>query len=421
MEAIQTISHHLVQNEVATSGDDVFEHLQLAPADPILGTALAYKADPSTQKMNLGIGAYRDDNEKPYVFNVVRKAEQEILNDKSLDKEYLPIDGHAGFNVVSQNLIFGATHPLLKEGKVVTVQTLSGTGSLRVGFEFVKTYIPGDVYVSAPTWGNHHAIIEKSGLKWIEYPYFEENTKGLNFKGMYEKLSQAQAGSTVLLHACAHNPTGVDPTLDQWTELAKLFKEKKLIPYFDSAYQGYASGDLEKDAQSIHIFLNHGLQMIISQSYAKNFGLYGERIGAIHFVAKSKDVAVRVLSQVKLVIRPMYSNPPLHGARIVHKVLSNPALTQEWKDELKMVSERIITMRKALRDELKSLGTPGNWDHIVSQIGMFSYTGLGAKQCDVLIQKYHIYLLRNGRISMAGITSKNVKYLAQAIHDAASN
>jgi len=371
--------------------------------------------------MNLGIGAYRDDNEKPYVFNVVRKAEQEILNDKSLDKEYLPIDGHAGFNVVSQNLIFGATHPLLKEGKVVTVQTLSGTGSLRVGFEFIKTYIPGDVYVSAPTWGNHHAIIEKSGLKWIEYPYFDENTKGLNFKGMYEKLSQAQAGSTVLLHACAHNPTGVDPTLDQWTELAKLFKEKKLIPYFDSAYQGYASGDLEKDAQSIHIFLNHGLQMIISQSYAKNFGLYGERIGAIHFVAKSKDVAVRVLSQVKLVIRPMYSNPPLHGARIVHKVLSNPVLTQEWREELKMVSERIITMRRALRDELKSLGTPGNWDHIVSQIGMFSYTGLGAKQCDVLIQKYHIYLLRNGRISMAGITSKNVKYLAQAIHDAASN
>jgi len=310
---------------------------------------------------------------------------------------------------------------LLKEGKVVTVQTLSGTGSLRVGFEFVKTYIPGDVYVSAPTWGNHHAIIEKSGLKWIEYPYFDENTKGLNFKGMYEKLSQAQAGSTVLLHACAHNPTGVDPTLDQWTELAKLFKEKKLIPYFDSAYQGYASGDLEKDAQSIHIFLNHGLQMIISQSYAKNFGLYGERIGALHFVAKSKDVAVRVLSQIKLVIRPMYSNPPLHGARIVHKVLSNPALAQEWREELKMVSERIITMRRALRDELKSLGTPGTWDHIVSQIGMFSYTGLGPKQCDVLIQKYHIYLLRNGRISMAGITSKNVKYLAKAIHDAASN
>jgi aspartate/tyrosine/aromatic aminotransferase len=421
MDRLTSIASHLNANQTGAESGDVFGHLQLAPPDPILGTALAYKADTSKDKMDLGVGAYRDDNEKPYVFNVVKKAEQEILSDKSLNKEYLPIDGIAQFCDLSQKLIFGAENPLVKAGKIVTVQTLSGTGSLRVGFEFVKNYIPGDVYVSKPTWGNHHAIIEKAGLKWIEYPYYDDKTRGLNFNGMYDCLKGANSGSIVLLHACAHNPTGVDPTAEQWRQLAKLFKEKKLFPYFDSAYQGYASGDLEKDAQAIHIFLNEGLQMLVSQSYAKNFGLYGERIGALHFVCTSKDVAAKVLSQVKIVIRPMYSNPPLHGARIVSKVLGNPQLAKEWKDELKAVSQRIISMRKVLREELIALGTKGTWDHIVNQIGMFSYTGLTPKQCEVLINKYHIYLLKNGRISMAGITTKNVKYLANAIHDAVTN
>lgn len=417
MDRLQTPTDLISQNET-NQPEDIFAHLTLAPADPILGTSLAWKADPSQEKMNLGVGAYRDDNEKPYVFNVVKKAEQEILSDKSLDKEYLPIDGLATFTEVSKKLVFGAENPLIKEGKIITVQAISGTGSLRVGFEFIKTYIPGDVYVSNPTWGNHHAIIEKAGLKFLEYPYFDENTKGLDFKGMKNTLSNARPGSIVLLHACAHNPTGVDPTVEQWKELAVLFREKKLFPYFDSAYQGYASGDIEKDNQSVQIFLNEGLQMMLSQSYAKNFGLYGERIGALHFVCKSKDVAAKVLSQVKLVIRPMYSNPPLHGARIVAKILSNDQYYKEWREELKSVSQRIQTMRKALRDELNNLGTPGNWDHIVNQIGMFSYTGLGPKQCEIMINKYHIYLLKNGRISMAGITSKNVNYLAKAINDA---
>jgi len=366
------------------------------------------------------VGAYRDDNEKPYVFEVVKLAQKEIV-DENMDKEYLPIEGLASFNKAAQQLVFGADHPLSRDGKIVTVQSLSGTGALRVGFEFIKQFIPGDVYYSDPTWGNHITIIEKAGLSHKKYPYFEPTTKGLNFEGMYKAIEAAKPGSIVLLHVCAHNPTGVDPTEEQWRILAKLFKKNKLFPFFDSAYQGFATGDLKRDAQSIHIFLEEGLQMLIAQSFAKNMGLYGERVGALHIVTKSKPVAEKVLSQISLVIRPMYSNPPANGARIASKVLTNPQYRERWEKELKAVSGRIQDMRRALYDELIALKVPGKWEHIIKQIGMFSYTGLNAKQCECLIDKHHIYLIKNGRISMAGVTSKNVKYIAKAIQDAVVN
>lgn len=420
MQRLQQLAGHLIQNSTAGETDDIFGHLQLAPPDPILGTTTAYKKDTDPNKVNLGVGAYRDDNEKPYVFEVVKLAQKEIV-DENMDKEYLPIEGHAGFNKAVQNLVFGADHPLLRDGKIVTVQSISGTGALRVGFEFLKQFIPAEVYYSDPTWGNHITIIEKAGLSHKKYPYFDPATRGLNFEGMYKALEAAKPGSIVLLHVCAHNPTGVDPTEEQWRALAKLFKRNKLFPFFDSAYQGFATGDLKRDAQSIHIFLEEGLQMLIAQSLAKNMGLYGERVGALHIVCKSKTVAEKVLSQISLVIRPMYSNPPANGARIAFKVLTNPQYRERWEKELKAVSGRIQDMRRALYDELVRLKVPGTWEHIIKQIGMFSYTGLNAKQCEVLIEKHHIYLIKNGRISMAGVTTKNVKYIAKAIQDAVVN
>jgi len=251
-----------------------------------------------------------------------------------------------------------------------------------------------------------------------EYPYYNPKTLSFDCEGMLKGLSQATPGSVVLLHVCAHNPTGVDPTPDQWRQIAKVMKERGLIPFMDSAYQGFASGDLEKDALSIRIFLEMGFQMIVAQSFAKNMGLYGERCGALHFVCTSKDVAARVLSQTKIVIRANYSNPPLHPALLGARVLGNKQYFEDWKKELTQVANRILLMRRLLRDELLRLKAPGNWDHITNQIGMFSYTGLTPEQCDIIIKKYHIYLLRNGRISMTGITSKNVAYLARAMKDA---
>jgi aspartate/tyrosine/aromatic aminotransferase len=419
MERLQVLAGHLSQNQVNDS-NDVFGHLKLAPPDPILGTTTAYKNDKDPSKVNLGVGAYRTDDEKPYVFEVVQQAQKEIVDEKQ-DKEYIPIDGHPGYVKAVQNLLFGEGHPLLKEGKIVTVQTLSGTGALRVGFEFLKLFAPAEVYYSDPTWGNHISIIEKAGLTHKKYPYFDPKTKGLDFNGMVKTLEGAKPNSIVLLHVCAHNPTGVDPTPEQWRTLAKLFKANKLFPFFDSAYQGFATGDLTRDAISVHTFLEEGLQMLVSQSLAKNMGLYGERIGALHIVTTSKSVSERVLSQVNLVIRPMYSSPPSNGARIAFKVLSNPQYRARWEKELKDVSQRIINMRKLLFDELIRLQVPGTWNHIIDQIGMFSYTGLNAKQCGVLINKFHIYLITNGRISMAGVTTKNVKHIALAIQDAVVN
>lgn len=373
----------------------------MAPADPILGTTLAWKADKDQKKINLGVGAYRTEEEKPYVFEIVKQVEKELLNDllnDKINKEYLPIDGHAGFNEESKKLIFGENCANLD--RIVTVQSISGTGALRVGGEFLAKFIPGAIYVPKPTWITHHAIFKNAGLKVEEYPYYNPKDKNFDFKGMIDFLSKLPNKSLILLHAAAHNPTGVDPTQDQWIQIAKVMSERKLIPFFDTAYQGFASGCIDKDAFPIRHFNEQGFQMVVAQSYAKNMGLYGERIGAFHVVASSKPTADKVLSQLKLVIRPMYSSPPVHGSLIVYKILSNKEYLAKWKYELSLVSKRIIEMRQLLRGELERLNTPGSWAHITNQIGMFSYTGLSEKQCETLINQYHVYLLKNGRISM---------------------
>lgn len=401
-----------------------FAHIQMAPPDPILGTTIAFRKDTSPDKVNLGVGAYRDDNGKPYIFPAVAEAERRIAADASLNHEYLGIDGLESFCSLSRGLILGDDCPAIAENRVVSCQALSGTGALRLGAEFISWFLKEQtpaVLVSNPTWGNHLTLFRKQGLNVVEYPYFHPPTRGLDFEGMMNSLRAAAANSVVLLHACAHNPTGVDPTPAQWDQIAEVMAERDLVPFFDSAYQGFATGDFENDAYAIRSFARRGFQMFISQSFAKNIGLYGERIGCFHIVCSNAETANIVRSQVMMVVRPMYSSPPCHGAFIVQKILSDPELRAGWINELKAVSQRIIDMRAALVRELTTLGAPGDWSHITKQIGMFSYTGLTPAQCDVMINKWHCYMLRNGRISMSGVNSHNVNYLARAIMDAAAS
>ncbi|XP_021741506.1 aspartate aminotransferase, cytoplasmic-like isoform X1 [Chenopodium quinoa] len=399
--------------------DSVFANVVQAPEDPILGVTVAYNKDPSPVKLNLGVGAYRTEEGKPLVLNVVRKAEQLLVNDPSHLKEYLPILGLSDFNKLSAKLILGADSPAILENRVATSQCLSGTGSLRVGTEFLaRHYHQRTIYIPQPTWGNHPKVFTLGGLIVKSYRYYDPATRGLDLQGLLEDLNSAESGAVVLFHACAHNPTGVDPTLEQWEQIRQLVRSKALLPFFDSAYQGFASGSLDEDAQSVRMFVADGGECFIAQSYAKNMGLYGERVGALSIVCKTADVASRVESQLKLVVRPMYSNPPIHGASIVAKVLKDKNLYDEWTVELKGMADRIISMRQQLFDAITTRGTPGDWSHIIKQIGMFTFTGLNAEQVSFMRQEYHIYMTSDGRISMAGLSSRTVPHLADAVHAA---
>ncbi|CAN0900133.1 Aspartate aminotransferase, cytoplasmic [Linum grandiflorum] len=401
------------------ASDSVFAAVVRAPEDPILGVTVAYNKDTSPNKLNLGVGAYRTEEGKPLVLNVVRRAEQILVNDQSSIKEYLPITGLANFNKLSAKLILGSDSPAIQGDRVTTVQCLSGTGSLRVGGEFlVRHYHEHTIYIPKPTWGNHIKIFTLAGLSVKTYRYYDPATKGLDFQGMLEDLGSAPSGAVVLLHACAHNPTGVDPTLEQWEQIRQLIRSKQLLPFFDSAYQGFASGSLDADAQSVRMFVADGGECLAAQSYAKNMGLYGERVGALSIVCKTADVASRVESQLKLVIRPMYSSPPIHGAAIVATILKDSALYEEWTVELKAMADRILSMRQQLFDALSTRGTPGDWSHILKQIGMFTFTGLNSEQVAFMTKEYHIYMTSDGRISMAGLSSSTVGHLADAIHAA---
>ncbi|KAL3645908.1 Aspartate aminotransferase 3, chloroplastic [Castilleja foliolosa] len=403
----------------STGSRSVFDHVVQGPEDAILGVTVAYNKDSSPVKLNLGVGAYRTEEGKPLVLNVVRKSEQMLVNDSSRVKEYLPIVGLADFNKLSAKLILGADSPAIQENRVTTVQCLSGTGSLRVGAEFLaRHYHEHTIYIPLPTWGNHPKVFGLAGLSVKTYRYYNPATRGLDFEGLLEDLSSAPSGAIVLLHACAHNPTGVDPTTQQWQQIRQLMRSKALLPFFDSAYQGFASGNLDQDALSVRMFVNDGGECLAAQSYAKNLGLYGERVGALSIVCKTADVAGRVESQLKLVIRPMYSNPPLHGASIVATILKDRALFEEWTIELKAMADRIISMRHQLFDALRSRGTPGDWSHIIKQIGMFTFTGLNSDQVAFMTKEYHIYMTSDGRISMAGLSLRTVPHLADAIHAA---
>lgn len=310
--------------------------------------------------------------------------------------------------------------------QVTSLQTISGTGAVHLGALFLaKFYNPKSertVYFSDPTWPNHFQIFSNVGIPSKTYPYFSKETKGLDFDGMIGSIKNAAPGSIIVLHACAHNPTGVDPTQEQWKEIANVIKEKKHFPFFDTAYQGFASGDLAKDGWAIRYFIEQGFETCIAQSYAKNFGLYGERAGCFHFVTSpspdAESTVTRVASQLAILQRSEISNPPAYGARIASLVLNDEELFAEWEANLRTMSGRIIDMRKALRSKLEEMGTPGTWNHITDQIGMFSFTGLTEKQVLKLREDSHIYMTKNGRISMAGLNTNNIDYFAKAVDKA---
>ncbi|KAH8681704.1 aminotransferase class I and II [Xylariales sp. PMI_506] len=404
----------------ATSFDA--ELVPQAPEDPLFGLARAYKADTDPNKVDLGIGAYRDDTAKPWVLPVVKKADEILRNDPELNHEYAPIAGIASFTSKAAELILGGpTSPAIKEKRVTSLQTISGTGAVHLGALFLAKFFPGTkkVYLSNPTWANHNQIFSNVGIPIAQYPYFSKETKGLDFEGMKSALLGAPERSIILLHACAHNPTGVDPTFDQWKEIAEIVRAKGHFPFFDTAYQGFATGDLQKDNAAVRYFVEQGFELVIAQSFAKNFGLYGERAGCFHVVTgpgpDAEKTISRIASQLAILQRSEISNPPLYGARIASTVLNDPALYAEWEENLRTMSGRIISMRKALRAKLEELGTPGTWNHITDQIGMFSFTGLSEAQVLKIREDAHVYMTKNGRISMAGLNTRNIDYFAKAV------
>ncbi|KAF9585461.1 Aspartate aminotransferase, cytoplasmic [Lunasporangiospora selenospora] len=409
---LQQINSHL-----STS---VFEKVPAAPADAIFALTAAYKADTHPNKVDLGIGAYRTNEGKPWVLPVVKKADRAMVNDDNLDHEYLPILGLMPFRMAAAKLILGANSNAIADGRVGAVQCISGTGAVFTGAQFLARHYPvkgAECYISKPTWANHRAIFEGVGIPVREYPYWDPVTKGLDLKGLLGTMQTAPAGSIFLLHPCAHNPTGVDPTPEQWKQIADVMVAKGHFTFFDCAYQGFASGNLARDAFSVRHFAERGIELFVAQSFSKNFGLYSERAGNLTIVARTPQIKDQIESQIAKSQRAVISNPPAYGSRIVNLVLNDPQLNREWEENLSTMANRIIDMRKALFDELTKLGTPGKWDHIVNQIGMFSFTGLTTAQVKVMKDKYHIYLTDNGRISMAGINTNNVKYVAQAIDD----
>ncbi|KAG0571050.1 hypothetical protein KC19_6G207800 [Ceratodon purpureus] len=399
-----------------------FEQVTMAPADPILGVSEAFKRDESEKKLNLGVGAYRTEDLQPMVLEVVKKAERKML-ESGENKEYLPIEGLAAFNKATAELLLGADNAAIKENRVATIQGLSGTGSLRLGAAFIQRYFPGTtVYISNPTWGNHMNIFNDAGVPWKHYRYFDPKTVGLDFEGMMADIENAPDGSIMLLHGCAHNPTGVDPTPEQWEKIADLIEKKNHMAFFDVAYQGFASGSLDQDASSVRRFVERGMEVLVAQSYSKNLGLYAERIGAINAVVSSADAAARVRSQLKRIARPMYSNPPCHGARIVANVVGDAKMFDEWRAEMQEMAGRIKTVRQRLFDELSSKDKSGkDWSFVLKQIGMFSFTGLNKAQSDNMTNKWHIYMTKDGRISLAGLNLAKCEYLADAIIDSYYN
>ncbi|KAF1977839.1 hypothetical protein BU23DRAFT_274488 [Bimuria novae-zelandiae CBS 107.79] len=383
----------------------------------ILGITEAFKADSNPEKINLGVGAYRDDKGKPFVLPSVKQAEKKIV-DANLDKEYAGITGVPAFTKAALQLAYGPDSAPVKEDRVVITQSISGTGALRIGGAFLERFYPGEktIYIPNPSWANHTAVFKDSGLKVEKYRYYNKDTIGLDFDGMVADIKAMPKGSIVLLHACAHNPTGVDPTEEQWVQIANAVKEGEHFPFFDMAYQGFASGNTDKDAFALRHFIKEGLRPVLAQSFAKNMGLYGERVGAFSVVCESVEEKKRIDSQVKILVRPLYSNPPVHGARIASEILNDPSLNKQWLGEVKDMADRIITMRALLKENLEKLGSKHDWSHITSQIGMFAYTGLKPDQMEALAKEHSVYATKDGRISVAGITSGNVKRLAEAIH-----
>ena len=392
----------------------IFAAVELAPRDPILGLNEAFGADARTEKVNLGVGVYYDDNGKIPLLGAVRAAEKARLETMPA-RGYQPIEGPASYNGAVQKLLFGADSALATDGSVVTIEALGGTGALKVGADYLKRLLPGaTVFISDPSWENHRALFESAGFPVETYPYYDAATRGVDFAAMKAKLATLAPGSIIVLHACCHNPTGADLSDEQWDEVVAACRERQLVPFLDMAYQGFADG-IDADAVAVRAFSASGLQFLISSSFSKSFSLYGERVGALSIITASKEEAGRVLSQVKRVIRTNYSNPPTHGGAVVAAVLSSPELRQMWETELAGMRDRIRAMRTGLVDQLKAEGVAQDFSFVVKQRGMFSYTGLSAAQVERLKTDFGIYAVSTGRICLAALNSKNIGYVAKAI------
>ncbi|HRL21743.1 MAG TPA: amino acid aminotransferase [Alcaligenes sp.] len=392
----------------------LFETVELAPRDPILGLNEQYNADERSGKVNLGVGVYYDDQGRIPLLQAVQKAEQ-ALAASATARSYLPIEGIAHYNKGAQTLLLGADSPVIAEGRALTVQALGGTGALKIGADFLKQLLPDSkVFISDPSWENHRALFERAGFVVDTYAYYDAATHGLNFEGMLASLRAMPAQSIVVLHACCHNPTGVDPSAEQWAQVAQVIQEHKLVPFLDIAYQGFGDG-LDQDAGVVRQFAALGLSMLVSSSFSKSFSLYGERVGALTLVTSSKDETSRVLSQVKRVIRTNYSNPPTHGGKVVATVLNSPELFQTWSDELAGMRDRIRSMRSQLVDKLKARGIAQNFDFVLQQRGMFSYSGLNAEQVERLRNEHGVYAVSSGRICVAALNSQNIDHVVDAI------
>ena len=392
----------------------MFNHLDPYPGDPILSLFQAFQKDPRPDKVNLSIGIYFDDAGRIPVLDSVHQAEAQLLA-ASAPKTYLPMEGPAALRSAVQALLFGADHAAVKAGRIATLQTVGSSGGLKIGADFIKRWLPDSaVWISDPSWENHRAMFEGAGIEVCTYPYYDAETGGLKFDAMREALAALPPKSVVLLHACCHNPTGVDLTPEQWRALAPLLRDKQLLPYLDIAYQGFGSG-IDEDAYALRLLADEGLPCFVANSFSKSMSVYGERAGALSVVCSDAAEAQLVIGQMQATVRRNYSSPPLHAAGIVERVLTDPALRASWERDVAAMRERILAMRSRLHDVLVARVPGRDFGYFLQQRGMFSYTGLGAAQVDRLRDEFGVYLVRSGRMCMAGLNARNVERTAEAM------
>lgn len=394
----------------------MFEKVVAAPPDPILGLSEAFKSDPNPNKINLGVGVYKDASGNTPILATVREAERRLLdNEKS--KSYLPIEGPEAFTSATQALVLGADHEIIRNKRAATAEAPGGTGALRVAADTLATLMPdATVWISDPTWPNHPAIFKAAGLKVASYPYFDAATNGVAFDALLDQVKQIPAGDVIVLHGCCHNPTGVDLSLDQWQVLGDLLAERGILPLLDFAYQGFAAG-LDEDAAGVRSLCRPGAELMIANSYSKNFGLYNERVGALTVVGADEAAAQSILSHLKASARANFSNPPFHGGGIVSTILHDPALRSQWEQEVAEMRDRINSIRHLLVETLNEKGVDRDFSFIARQRGMFSYSGLKPEHVKLLRDDYSIYIVGSGRINVAGMSEASMDYFCSAVAD----
>ncbi|WP_137937156.1 amino acid aminotransferase [Chitinivorax sp. B] len=398
----------------------MFEHVNAYPGDPILTLVETYNKDTRQPKVNLGIGLYYDEQGRIPLLGSVRKAEVARATQPG-PRPYQPMEGAANYREAVQKLVFGANHEAVTSKRIATIQTIGGSGALKIGADFLKRYFPeSDVWVSDPTWDNHRSMFEGAGFKVFDYPYYDAATGGVRFDDMLATLAKLPAKTIVLLHPCCHNPTGVDLNREQWVQVIKLVVERQLIPFMDIAYQGFGDG-LEEDGFAIRAMTDAGVSFLVSNSFSKNLSFYGERCGGLSVVCPNAEEADRVLGQLKFTVRRNYSSPPTHGGQITAAVMLEPALRSEWEGEVEAMRVRIKAMRQKLYDVLSAKLPGRDFSYFLNQRGMFSYTGLSPEQVDRLREQYAVYLVRSGRMCVAGLNTDNVDYVAQAMADVLSD